>query len=147
MDQLTFPVNDFILKTADVELPSGGKSTVRYRAYEHIPYVSRPVDLDYQSMDILVPVEIDGRPVDASSAPILMHIGVGGYMSCRNRNVVPMKLPPMPDGKIPTPPGEDIKDLALANGFVVAAPGCRGRDNQAADGTYYGKAPAAIVDL
>ncbi len=26
-------------------------------------------------------------------------------------------------------------------------PGCRGRDNQAADGTYYGKAPAAIVDL
>jgi len=25
--------------------------------------------------------------------------------------------------------------------------GCRGRDNKAADGTYYGKAPAAIVDL
>jgi len=30
---------------------------------------------------------------------------------------------------------------------VVVRPGCRGRDNQAADGTYYGKAPAAIVDL
>ena len=38
-------------------------------------------------------------------------------------------------------------DLALAAGYVVVSPGCRGRDNKAADGTYYGKAPAAIVDL
>jgi hypothetical protein len=38
-------------------------------------------------------------------------------------------------------------DLALAAGFVVVSPGCRGRDNKAADGTYYGKAPSAIVDL
>jgi hypothetical protein len=30
---------------------------------------------------------------------------------------------------------------------VIVEPGCRGRDNKAADGTYYGKAPAAIVDL
>jgi len=29
----------------------------------------------------------------------------------------------------------------------VVSPGCRGRDNKATDGTYYGKAPAAIVDL
>jgi hypothetical protein len=32
-------------------------------------------------------------------------------------------------------------------GYVVVSPGCRGRDNQAAGGTYYGKAPAAIADL
>lgn len=38
-------------------------------------------------------------------------------------------------------------DLALAAGYVVVSPGCRGRDNKAADGTFYGKAPAAIVDL
>ena len=38
-------------------------------------------------------------------------------------------------------------DLALAAGFVVVTPGCRGRDNKADDGTFYGKAPAAIVDL
>jgi hypothetical protein len=37
--------------------------------------------------------------------------------------------------------------LALAAGFVVVTPGCRGRDNLALNGTYYGKAPAAIVDL
>jgi hypothetical protein len=38
-------------------------------------------------------------------------------------------------------------DLALAAGYVVVTPGVRGRDNKAADGTFYGKAPAAIVDL
>lgn len=36
-------------------------------------------------------------------------------------------------------------DLALAVGYVVVSSGCRGRDNQAADGTYYGKAPAATT--
>jgi hypothetical protein len=35
----------------------------------------------------------------------------------------------------------------MANGFVIVAPGCRGRDCQRPDGTYFGKAPAAIVDL
>lgn len=42
---------------------------------------------------------------------------------------------------------EANKYYALAYGFVVVSPGCRGRDNQWPDGTYYGKAPAAIVDL
>jgi hypothetical protein len=37
--------------------------------------------------------------------------------------------------------------MALAAGYVVVIPGVRGRDNKAADGTYFGKAPAAIVDL
>ena len=36
---------------------------------------------------------------------------------------------------------------ALSRGYIVAAPATRGRTNQAADGTYYGKAPAVIVDL
>jgi hypothetical protein len=31
------------------------------------------------------------------------------------------------------------QDLALAAGYVLVEPGCRGRENQAADGTYYGK--------
>lgn len=39
------------------------------------------------------------------------------------------------------------RHLALAAGFVVVTPGCRGRDNTAADGSFFGKAPAAIVDL
>ncbi|MET7702399.1 subtype B tannase [Streptomyces sp. NPDC005485] len=37
--------------------------------------------------------------------------------------------------------------LALAAGYVVVEPGARGRSLIDADGTYYGTAPAAIVDL
>ena len=37
--------------------------------------------------------------------------------------------------------------MALSKGYVVAAPGARGRTLQLEDGTYTGKAPAAIVDL
>ncbi|MFF3488605.1 subtype B tannase [Streptomyces sp. NPDC002701] len=35
----------------------------------------------------------------------------------------------------------------MANGWVVVEPGVRGRENVTSDGTYYGKAPACIVDL
>jgi len=57
-----------------------------------------------------------------------------------------------PAGGVGAQPGatrrvSNNRDLALAAGYVVVTPGCRGRDNQAVDGTYYGKAPAAIVDL
>jgi hypothetical protein len=41
----------------------------------------------------------------------------------------------------------DDGEMALASGYGVGAPGCRGRDLKWADGTYYGKAPAMIVDL
>ncbi|MDD6024339.1 MAG: hypothetical protein PUC06_08920 [Oscillospiraceae bacterium] len=35
----------------------------------------------------------------------------------------------------------------LAQGYVIVEVGCRGRENQWPDGKFYGKAPAAIVDL
>ena len=41
----------------------------------------------------------------------------------------------------------DDGEMALANGYVVVEPGCRGRDLQWSDGKYYGKAPTMIVDL
>jgi hypothetical protein len=37
--------------------------------------------------------------------------------------------------------------MALAHGYVVVEPGCRGRDLKSSDGKYYGKAPTMIVDL
>ncbi|MFJ2003273.1 subtype B tannase [Streptomyces chartreusis] len=40
-----------------------------------------------------------------------------------------------------------LPKLALAAGYVVVEPGARGRTLVDADGTYYGVAPAAIVDL
>ncbi|WP_328721102.1 Tat pathway signal sequence domain protein [Streptomyces sp. NBC_00247] len=40
-----------------------------------------------------------------------------------------------------------LPKLGLAAGYVVVEPGCRGRTLTDANGTYYGTAPAAIVDL
>ncbi len=48
---------------------------------------------------------------------------------------------------MPGMPGAESKELCLVRGFVIVEPGCRGRDNQFPDGRYYGKAPAALVDL
>ena len=48
-------------------------------------------------------------------------------------------------GEAAPPDGSRWGKLAL--GYVIVEVGCRGRENQWPDGTYYGKAPAAIVDL
>jgi len=113
---------------------SSGEKQVTYHSYMHIPYVANPVDKDYQSLNVSVPVKVDGATVDATNAPILFVIGVGGYMSVNNARTGSGNF-------------RGNADLALAAGYVVVSPGCRGRDNKAADGTWYGKAPAAIVDL
>ncbi len=176
-DPLLFPKNTFTVETKTVKTSSGEKK-ITYHSYMHIPYVANPVDKDYQSLNVSVPVNVDNVDIDASNAPILFVIGVGGYMSVNNARGGgfgpgggpggrpggngpggPGGMPPMggngPGGMPPMGmggPGGPGKvsgkaDLALAAGYVVVSPGCRGRDNQAADGSYYGKAPAAIVDL
>ena len=154
-DPLLFPKDQFTVETKTVKT-SVGEKKVTYRSYLHIPYVSKPVDKDYQSLNISVPTEVDGKKVDASNAPILFAIGVGGYMSVNNmRDGAGSPMgggPGGPQGRMPGGPERSNKisgnkDLALAAGYVVVIPGCRGRDNKAPDGTYYGKAPAAIVDL
>lgn len=165
-DPLRFPKDAFTVETKTVKT-SFGEHKVVYHSYLHIPYVAKPVDKDYQSLNVSVPVEVDGKPVDASRAPILFGIGVGGYMSSPNVRRAGAAGPPAgppgagapggaggPPGGPPGggPPGSNSKvsnnqDLALAAGYVVVAPGARGRDNKAADGTFYGKAPAAIIDL
>ena len=146
-DPLLFPKDNFTVETKTVKT-SGGDRQVTYRSYTHIPYVVHPVDKDYQSLDVSVPVKINDGDVDATNAPILLTIGVGGYMSVNNARGG-INGPP---GGIGGPPGANRKvssnaDLALAAGYVVVSPGCRGRDNKAADGTFFGKAPAAIIDL
>lgn len=146
-DQLMFPKDNYSIETRTVRT-SEGEKMVNYRSYMHIPYVAKPVDKDFQSLNVSVPVEIDGKAVDATFAPILFNIGVGGYMSVNNARSGNRGFP----GGGGRGPGNTAgissrEDLALAAGYVVVSPGCRGRDNKAADGTYYGKAPAAIVDL
>jgi hypothetical protein len=160
-DPLLFPRDRFTEETRTVRTSSGEK-TVTVHSYRRIPYVANPVDKDYQSLDVTVPVRVDGRAVDASRAPVLLAVGVGGYMSVNNAGLsgTAGRMGAPPEGRTGGPPAGREKagprgagsisrntDLALAAGYVVVSPGCRGRDNRAADGTYYGKAPAAIVDL
>jgi hypothetical protein len=139
-DPLLFPKDDFKLETKIVRTGTGEKK-VTYKSYMHIPYVANPVDKDYQSLNVIVPVKINDVDVNAANAPILLKIGVGGYMSVDNASSGSFD-PREEKNKI-----SGNAALALAAGYVVVSPGCRGRDNKAADGTYYGKAPAAIVDL
>lgn len=156
---LNFPADNFTTQTVTVTTASGS-AVVEYRLYQHIPYVSKPVDLNYQSLDVKVPVSINGKAIDATNAPMLLVINVGGYMSVNNASGgagvgapvggIPGGAPPAgarPGGMMGGNSGASPSDLGLASGFVVVVPGVRGRDNKAADGTYFGKAPAAIVDL
>ncbi|MBP2656666.1 MAG: alpha/beta hydrolase [Firmicutes bacterium] len=93
--------------------------TVIYRAYEGIVYVKYPVDTTYQIMNIYVPVEYyeEGQSIGNYNASIDMSGDPNGAL------------------------------LALSKGYVVAAPGARGRTTQADNSLYTGKAPACIVDL
>ncbi len=165
-DPLLFPKDNFTVESKMVKTTLGEKK-VTYHSYMHIPYVANPVDKDYESMNVSVPVKVGEVTIDATNAPILFVIGVGGYMSSNNARTGSgnsqgggMGGPPA-GGNMGGGPGEPggqggpggtgsaggKADLALAAGYVVVSPGCRGRDNKAADGTFYGKAPAAIVDL
>lgn len=60
---------------------------------------------------------------------------------------MPMKMPGIPGaGEMMEPPGGDRYKM-LAQGYVLVEVGCRGRENQWPNGTFYGKAPAAQVDI
>lgn len=128
---LEFPSGDFSEQVKTVATASGDV-TIVLKVYRNIPYVAKPVDRDYQSLNVYVPVRIKDRSVDHSEAPILFDIAVGGYMSVSTARLEKTSR---------------RADLALAAGIVVVAPACRGRDNRTPDGRYFGKAPAALVDL
>ena len=112
---------------------------IKYRAFEYIPYVANPIDIDQQYMNIYVPEEyfnngtINGY--NAQTAPIFMPNAVGGYMPSQ------ALTPKVENGK----PNSVL--YALSRGYVVASPSTRGRTNKASDGNFIGKAPAVIVDL
>ena len=131
---LQFPVNDYTEQTLAVTT-SAGQINVTYRLYRHIAYVANPVDLNYHSLDVAVPVTINGVAVDATNAPILLIVNNGGYRASSNTATGLGRIPSDTNGK-----------YALAAGYVVVCPGLRGW-NLVSNGTYYGKAPAAIVDL
>jgi acetyl esterase/lipase len=131
LTSLVFPKNNYTVETTTVTTSEGTKQ-VTYNFYNNIVYVANPVDAIYESLNVSVPVNIDGVDVDATNAPILLDINAVGYMSLSTWDSANLST----NGQ-----------LALAAGYVVVSPGCRGWNNVSSDGTYYGKAPAAIVDL
>ena len=112
---------------------------IKYRAFEYIPYVANPIDIDQQYMNIYVPEEYFNNGTvngyNTQTAPIFMPNAVGGYMPSQ------AMTPNVKNGK----PNSVL--YALSRGYVVAAPATRGRTNKASDGNFIGKAPAVIVDL
>ena len=191
-------------KTLTKTVSIGGKSvTVKYKFYANNVYVQHPVDYKYQSLNVSVPIEIDGKSIDATSAPIMFAINVGGYTSSSTYGATaqgggvsagnagggfgggsssggaPSGAGAPPGGSSSGAPSGaggaaggsaggaaagassvglgssmgnswtsyDNGEVALATGYVVVEPGCRGRDQKNSSGEYYGKAPAAIVDL
>ncbi|BEU98704.1 alpha/beta hydrolase (plasmid) [Acidovorax sp. DW039] len=129
--------------TQDVSV--GGK-IIRVRAFEGLPTVAKAVEPAYQALNLYIPeAYFQGGSVggfNARTAPIFLPNGVGGYMPAKPGTLV--NRMPGPPGQADTPSASAV---ALARGFVVASPGARGRTLQAVDGSWTGKAPAAIVDL
>ena len=133
---LNFDSEKYTIETAQV----AGKE-ISFRAYEDVVYVSHPVDVRYQSMNIYIPVEYyEGKNIrkyNADTAPIFLPNDVGRYMSSQAGA-------PIKDRRT----GKDNAILvALSKGYVVASPGARGRKLTNDKAQYIGKAPAAIVDL
>ena len=112
---------------------------IKYRAFEYIPYVANPIDIDQQYMNIYVPEEYFNNGTvngyNTQTAPIFMPNAVGGYMPSQ------AMTPKVENGK----PNSVV--YALSRGYVVASPATRDRTNKASDGNFIGKAPAVIVDL
>lgn len=156
-DILLFDKNDYVIEEREFR---GEK--LLYRVYRDRQYVRKPVDKAYQSLDLYEPLLYGNKMINAVKTPILLLNRCGGYMSYSNRGPgrKPPRRPPRyvnPDApRIGPAPGvegrgrperEDALCAALAEGFVVVIPGNRGRDCCSAEGVYFGKAPAMIVDL
>lgn len=128
---LEFDINNFTVESVDV----GGEPII-FRAYRGIVYVSNPTEIVfpqntiYQKLNVYVPIEISLDDYNTHGGPIFLPNTVGGY-----------------NPGLPAEPTRNEVKTALAKGYVVVAPGARGRTNYDSVGIYNGKAPAAIVDL
>jgi hypothetical protein len=166
---------DFNPKKYETQKLAYNGGEINVRAYEKIVYVANPVDTAYEVMNIYIPeAYFIGNTINgytSETAPIFFPNQVGAYMPARPASTKATGIggmPPMggPNGAPPPgmqgagrPPmgnGGPLGDLgkrentvlaALAKGYVVASAGARGRTNKDAKGTFYGKAPAGIVDL
>ncbi|MFE6488131.1 subtype B tannase [Streptomyces sp. NPDC057757] len=175
-DALVFDQDDYTELTETIADAAGAGHEVVYRFYKPRDYVTNPSDATHQSLVVSVPVKIDGKTVDARNAPIVLANAVGAYMpsSVAEATGVGQAALEMGDlmpgggstGGAPSgapsasatgAPGGggtgavngmvNLAKLALVAGYVAVEPGTRGRSLADSSGTYYGMAPAVIVDL
>lgn len=123
-------LSSYSYTTGSTTVTTDTTHSVNYKLYENVIYAVNPVDATYESMDIFIPTSVDGN--SASNQPILLDIGVGGYMSDSTWGQ--------------TSVSSTNGQYALGKGYVVVEVGCRGSNN-GGSGDYYGVAPAAIMDL
>lgn len=124
---LVFDKTTYETKTLEI----AGKQ-LTYRAYEGISYMEHPAAPEHQVMNIYIPEE---TPFAEGKLPIFLPNTVGGYMP----------------GAAATPKvwenGEGNSVVkALLRGYMVAAPGLRGRGMKNDKGENIGVAPADICD-
>jgi len=128
---LEFDIDNFTVESVLV-----GAETITYRAYRNIVYVTNPALIvfptktTYQKLNVFVPIDISLDDYKTHDGPIFLPNTIGGY-----------------NPALPADTNRNEVKTALAKGYVVVAPGARGRTNYDAAGIYNGKAPAAIVDL
>lgn len=134
-NDLTFDERRHTLSEAEAD---GRK--VKFHAFENMAYVKYPVNEQYQRMNLYVPLPYyEGGSIGGftkETAPIFMPNTVGGYMP-----------------GAPERPGKNFMGMtnaafvALERGYVVAAPGARGRGLTDEEGCFTGCAPACVVDI
>ncbi len=141
MEEISLEINE---NNYEVRTMTMGDITIRFRAFENLIYVKHPVDLEHQKLNLYIPeAYYEGKTINGytgKTVPIFFPNASGAYASG------PADHPGLnfrlwgrgkPNGIF----------FALAAGYVVAAPGSRGRTVQDQYGNFIGCAPAPIVDL
>ena len=125
-----------------VESITVGRDNIVMRSFRNRIYVDKPVDTEYQHMNIFAPEDYyQGESINGytlKTAPIFMPNLVGGYMPGISGDPAGM---PWEEKDCP-----NTFFRALQHGYVVAIPAIRGRILQSEAGEYTGKAPACVVD-
>lgn len=112
----------------ELVMPDG--KTVRYRAYEHIYYVTNVEDSVYQYLNFYVPEDA----ASDADMPVFLRTYVGGYMAAE-------AMEPSPT---------DATGRALAEGYALCIPGSRGSNSvveRNGGKNYTGRAPRGLLDL
>ena len=126
------------------ETASAGAESISFYAMRNVPYVRKPVDKEYQSLNIFVPEAYfsDGsvNGYTTRTAPIFIPNEVGGYMPGD-------RTQPGVNERGPLSGQANSLFEALKRGYVVVSPSIRGRTLRSEDGKWSGKAPALIVDM